>query len=385
MKPGYLTKYRDELDPLPDLHLLTAASPMAKEDEESNTWFALGRDEVRTVLSDASFSNLPAAGDSDPPRVPRPEPGNPLQWDGTEHGRLRRMLGRELSPRRVRAMTPLLREMVTEQLDVLEAAGQPADLMRYFAWPLAGRVCSLLFGLPRDDMAELARHAAIRTLRVGQKQTASAKAYGNWVHRMLAAKRREPGDDLLGRLVREHGDAITDEELMGLFSSILFSELEGMTHMTGAGVLALLRHPDQLALLRERPELMDHAVEELIRYASVIPFASPRNVVEDVRLGGRTIRAGDVVHCSLFAANRSQPPGEPPDGLDVTQDSTNHLAFGHGAHFCIGATLARAQLRTSLEGLLRHFPTLRLGVAPDAIRYRVHSPQHGIESLPIAW
>jgi cytochrome P450 len=313
------------------------------------------------------------------------EPGNPLHWNPPEHTRLRRMLTPDFTPRRVRAMTPLIEEYVDEQLDILERTGQPADLMRHFVWPVSGRVCCLLFGLPRDDMAELVRHIVIRTHRSGRKQTAAARAYTRYLRSLVERKRRDPGDDLLSRLIREHGEAVTNEELAGLFSSIAFSELESTSHMAGVGVVALLRHPDQFALLRERPELMDHAVEEVIRYVSVVSEVSPRTAVEDVPMGGQVIRAGEQVGCSLFAANRAQRPGETPEGLDVTRENVSHLGFGHGPHVCLGAALAKVQLRVSFAGLARSFPGLRLAVRPEELRFRVASPQYGLESLPVVW
>ncbi len=383
MKPYEIVKQRNVLDPLPELADLCAESPLLRHGDQG--WLAIGRDEVRAVLNDTDrFVTLPPAETLEKAKQ-MAEPGNPLHWNPPEHTRLRRMLTPEFTPRRVRAMTPLIEEYVDEQLDILERTGQPADLMRSFVWPICGRVCCLLFGLPRDDLAELVRHIAVRTLRTGRQQSAAARAYTRYLRSLVERKRAEPGDDLLSRLIGEHGDDVTDQELAGLFSSIAFSELEATSHMLGVGVLALLQHPDQLALLRERPDMMDHAVEELLRYVSVVPDISPRTAVEDVSLGGQVIKAGEQVHCSLFAANRGRQPGEAPDDLDVTRENVSHIAFGHGPHFCLGAALAKVQLRIAFAGLLRRFPGLRLAVPPEELRFRVASPQYGLESLPIAW
>jgi cytochrome P450 len=383
MNPHEIIQRRNGLDPVPELGPLCAESPVMRGDDGS--WFALGREEIRAVLGDTDrFVTLPPAENLEKAKQ-MAEPGNPLHWNPPEHTRLRRMLTPDFTPRRVRAMTPLIEEYVDEQLDILERTRQPADLMRHFVWPISGRVCCLLFGLPRDDMAELVRHIAIRTHRSGRKQTEAARAYTRYLRSLVERKRRDPGDDLLSRVIREHGEEVTNEELAGLFSSITFSELEATSHMAGVGVLALLRHPDQLALLRERPELMDHAVEELLRYVSVVPEISPRTAVVDVPLGGQVIKAGEQVRCSLFAANRGQGTGETPDDLDITRENVSSLAFGHGPHVCVGAALAKVQLRVSFAGLLRSFPGLRLAIPPEELRFRLASPQHGLESLPVAW
>jgi cytochrome P450 len=386
MNPLEIVNRRNELDPLPELGPLCAESPLLRVEEEGVVgWLALGRDEVRAVLGDTDrFITLPPADTLERARQ-LAEPGNLLHWNPPEHTRYRKMLAPEFTPRRVREMTPDIQKYVDEQLDILERSGPPADLMRSFVWPVCGRICALLLGLPRDDMAELIRHVAVRAHRSGRQQSAASRAYTRYVRSLVERRRAEPGDDLLSRLVLEHGDDVSDAELAGLFSSVAFSELEGTAHMTGVGMLALLRHPDQLALLRERPELMDHAVEELLRYVSVVASVSPRTAVADVPLGDQVIRAGERVGCWLFAANRAEQPGEGPDGLDVTRENAGHLAFGHGVHFCVGAALAKAQLGISFAGLLERFPDLRVAVPPEELRFRVESPQYGLEALPIAW
>jgi cytochrome P450 len=186
--------------------------------------------------------------------------------------------------------------------------------------------------------------------------------------------------------VREHGGNITDGELEGLAASLMAAGIENVASMLGLGVLALLEHPDQLTLLRDRPELIDRAVEELLRYVSIISTASPRTAVEDVPLAGRVVRAGERVVCSLFAANRIRTPGAPEDGLDITREPAPHMAFGHGIHHCLGAPLARMELRIAYLALLRRFPTLRLAVPPEDIHFRPPtSRNYAVETLPVTW
>lgn len=380
---------RDRLDPLPELTELSAVAPLSRAStgrQADPVWLVTGHDEVRAVLGDAQrFSTAPPAAGGRAPGRPA-QPGNLIQYDPPDHARLRQMLTPEFTVRRMRALLPAVESIVADCLDDLEKAGQPADFMRHVAWPLPGLVMCELFGVPRDDRAELARVLKVSrpAFRGRRLQTSAGASYLAYMGRLVARKRREPGDDLLGRIVREHGAGIGDEEMVGLASFVMGSGVENMTSMLGLGVLALLEHPDQLDLLRRRPALIDQAVEELIRYLSIIPTASVRTAREDVPLAGQVIKAGDRVACSLFAANRVPPPGAPPDRLDITREATTHVALGHGIHYCVGASLVRMELRAAFPEVLRRFPKLRTAVPPEQIRFRPHAP-YGVEALPLAW
>jgi cytochrome P450 len=198
-------------------------------------------------------------------------------------------------------------------------------------------------------------------------------------------QRRDPGEGLAGALIREHGDAVSDEELIGICESIANGSLENTSETIALGTLALLCHPEQMTLLRERPELMDRAVEELMRYTSVVAAVSPRTALVDVEIGGEVIKAGEVVSCSVFAANRCPYGDGAADGLDIAREPGSHLALGYGVHFCLGAALARLQLRVAFAGLLERFPGLRLGVGEEELRFRLLAPQFGVETLPVLW
>ncbi|MGW7518009.1 cytochrome P450 [Streptomyces sp. NPDC054796] len=379
-------KRRIGLDPLPELSRMSVETPLTEDPEPGfSDWIATGRDEVRAILGDSErFSTRPPTASAvDSQQLV--EPGNLLQYDPPEHGRLRKMLTPEFTVRRMRRMEPIIEKIVADQLDVMERAGRPADLMRHFAWPVPGLVACGLLGIPRDDLAELARILDVRATSRSKKKMVAIKAFDRYLVKIVEQKRADPGDDLLSMLIRDHGTDITDQELAGICSSFMAAALEGSTQMLGLGTLALLQHPDQLALLRERPELMDQAVEELLRYVAVVSSASPRTALEDVPLAGRVIKAGEVVACSLLAANRAETPGEPRDTLDITRENTTHMAFGHGIHFCVGASLARMQLRMAFAGLLERFPGLELAVPVEELRFRLFAPQYGVETLPVTW
>ncbi|MGI5378899.1 cytochrome P450 [Streptomyces sp. CA-251387] len=377
---------RDRLDPLPELTRLSARAPLTRtgltDDPSAGTgWLVTGHDEVRAVLGDTERFSTQLPGDSARPA----QVGNLVQYDPPEHTRLRQLLAPEFTVRRMRGLEPAVDRIVEDCLDSLEKAGRPADFMRHVAWSVPGLVMCELFGVPRDDRADLARLLKVGrpAFRGRRTQVTAGGAYLAYMARLVARKRRDPGDDLLGRVVREHGAEVSDEELVGLGAFVMGSGVENVAAMLGLGILALLEHPAQLELLRTRPELTDRAVEELIRYLSVIPTATPRTAREDVTLGDQVIKAGDRVACSLIAANRGTPEGT-ADGLDITRDAASHVALGHGIHYCIGASLVRMELRSAYPAVLRRFPALHLAVPPEEIQFRPQAP-YGVETLPVTW
>ncbi|KPI05697.1 cytochrome P450 [Actinobacteria bacterium OK074] len=345
-------------------------------------WIANGHDEVRAILSDDRFSTMPPADTAEASRR-LIQPGNLLQYDPPDHTRLRRMLTAEFTLRRVRTLEPLVEGIVRDRLDALEGAGQPVDLVPHYVWPTTSQIGCTLLGIPRDDQAELARH--LDTNRVDnpdrEQRDMAGTAYLGYLHKLMRQKRRNPGDDLLGRLIRRHGAGLTDPELTGTAATLLASFVPITGGTLGLGLVGLLENPDQTALLVERPELIDHAVEEVIRSVTIIPHASPRTAREDVTIGEHVIKSGEFVACSLLEANGARPPGVPQDSLDITRDNSSHMAFGHGLHYCLGASLARMELRVAIAELLRRFPKLRLAVDRDELRFTART----VETLPVAW
>lgn len=378
-------KRRDVLDPVPELRELGSRTPLFKDTVTGVfDWMAVGRDVVREILGDPErFSSQPPP-DSEGNAAPL-QPGSLLQSDPPDHTRLRRFVMPLFTVRRMQRLTPVVERIVAERLDVLERSGRPADLMRIFAKPVAGLTCAALLGLPRDDLPELSRLADHRASPHSPRRDSASRAYFAHILRLVQDRRRHPGDDVLGTLIRDHGHELDDEELSGLCEGIITGSLENSGEMIGLSTLALLRHPDQYALLRGRPELMDRAVEELLRYVSVVAAVSPRTAREDVTIAGHQIKAGEVVAVSVFAANRCPYAGAASDGLDITREPGSHLALGHGIHFCLGAGLARMQLRVALSGLLERFPGLGLGVEVADLRFRLLAPQYGVETLPVVW
>jgi cytochrome P450 len=385
---------RNRFDPVDELNQLRRQAPVTRMETVPGlahrpAWLVTGHDEVRAVLGDTSRFRTRPPADTEEDAQRLIQPGNLLHYDPPEHGRLRKLFTPEFTVKRMRRLEPRIEAIVAEFLDTMAEAGPPVDLMRQFAQPVPGMVICELLGVPRDDHATLARFGNL--LRDGtrprEQRMSAGTALLNYFSGQVARQRKHPDEELLGMLVREHGDDLTDDDLTGFATALMNAGLDNTSGMIGLGVLLLLEHPDQFALLREHPDLMASAVEELLRYISVIPTASPRTAVADTVLAGELIREGDRVKCSLMSANRDPAVCPDPDRLDITREPGPHVAFGHGIHHCLGAPLARMEMRMIYQALFQRFPGIRLAVPPDQVRFRVAAAKvvFSVEALPVAW
>ncbi len=352
-------------------------------------WLVTRYEDAREVLGDAvrfSSAGLPVIP------VPGTTPedqrsGNLLMTDPPEHTRLRRLLTGEFTVKRIRRLEPRIAEIVGEHLDAMEQAGPPADLVPDFALPVPSLVICELLGVPYEDRADFHRRAAqqldlTRPMEERGKVAAESRAYmGELVDRAFA----QPGEDMLGMLVREHGDDLTRTELVGIASLLLIAGHETTANMLAIGTLALLRHPDQAALVRDDPRATAPAVEELMRYLSVVHTGVPRVATTATEIAGQSIGAGDVLVVSLPSADRDRALVEDPDRLDVGRAASHHVAFGHGVHHCLGAPLARMEMATAFPALLRRFPTLAPAIPFEDVDFRSASVVYGLRSLPVTW
>ncbi|WP_411120412.1 cytochrome P450 family protein [Streptomyces sp. x-19] len=311
--------------------------------------------------------------------------GNLLNTDPPDHTRLRRLVNRAFTRRTVAAMRSRIEEVTDELLDALPR-GIEVDLLASFALPLPIIVICDLLGVPPEDRgvftdwsnALLSSADAAETAQAGQKMFAFLGA-------LLAEKRARPADDLLSGLVqvRDEEDRLSEEELISMALLLLVAGNESTVNLIGNSVLALLRHPDQLAALRADPALLPGAIEEFLRYDGPINTATFRSTAEPVTFSGVTIPAGELVVVSLLAANRDAGRFADPDRLDVTRPAGGHLGFGHGAHFCLGAPLARMEGEIALGRLLARFPDIKPALALDELTYRFSTIIHGLEKLPV--
>ncbi|WP_329083488.1 MULTISPECIES: cytochrome P450 [unclassified Streptosporangium] len=350
------------------------------------------QEDVRQVLADpARFSSalapVPGAGEVDADELATMRAGQLIGFDPPEHTRLRRMLTPEFTVRRMRRLEPRITEIVQAALDDLERAGKPADLVEHFALPVPSLVICELLGVPYADRAEF-QDRSVRLLDVSlpvEQLNAAQREDRAYLAGLVARAQADPGEDMLGMLVREHGDDLSTDELVGIAGLLLLAGHETTSSMLGLGTLALLRHPDQLAMVREDPALVEPVVEELLRWLSIVQLLPPRMTTTDVEIAGQAIPAGSLVICSLPAANRDPAFIDDPETLDITRGAAGHAAFGHGVHHCLGAPLARMEMRIAFPALLRRFPGLALADPDEQADFRAFSIVYGLNSLPVTW
>ncbi|GAA2845800.1 cytochrome P450 [Streptosporangium fragile] len=354
-------------------------------------WLVTGYSAVRSVLADPRFSarrellNVP---------VPFPmmremrrpaDPGMFIRMDPPDHTRYRRLLTAQFTVRRMKQLEPRVQEIAEERLTAMEKAGPPQDLVREFALPIPSLVICELLGVSYADRAEFqgATAVLVNLESAPEDIQAAIVRVGAFFADLIARKRAEPADDLLSGLV-ESGE-LTDEELSNIGFLLLAAGHETTANMLGLGTFALLRHPEQLAALRADPSLIDNAVEELLRYLSIIHIGPVRAALADVELEGQLIRAGEVVTVSVPAANRDPSRFADPERLDITRPATGHVTFGHGVHQCLGQQLARVEMRIAFPMLFDRFPGLRLAVPAEEVRTRDTMSVYGVRALPVSW
>ena len=352
-------------------------------------------EDIKDVLSDHErFSNARPPGFVVPgaPAVAEEEQasaraGNLLGLDPPEHQRLRRMLTPEFTIRRMKRLGRRIVEIVDAQLDAMEKPGPPTDLVASFALPIPSLVICELLGVPYDDRDDFQRRSA-RQLDLSipiAERLELVRRGREYMGSLVERARRQPGDDILGMLVREHGTELTDNELIGVAGLLLLAGHETTSNMLGLGTLALLRHPDQLVSVRDDPDAIGPAVEELLRWLSIVHSAIPRITTTDVEIAGVPIPAGQLVFVSLPSGNRDPDFIESPEVLDIGRGAPGHLAFGHGVHHCLGAPLARMEMRIAFPALLRRFPTLALAEDFSDVAFRSFHFIYGLKSLEVTW
>jgi cytochrome P450 len=343
-------------------------------------WLVTDYAAARFVLSDQRFSSRMDLARS-PIRVTTPQqvPGGFLFMDPPEHTRYRRLLTAQFTLRRMRELEPRVTE-IAEQL--LDAMTSPADLVHGFALPLPSLVICELLGVPysQHERFERASHTMVDpALSEQERDVAGAELFG-LIAEVVAEKRRSPGDDLLSGLLE-----LPDEEIMGIGVMLLFAGHETTANMLGLGTFALLRHPDQLARLRADPSLIDGAVEELLRHLSIVQYEVNRGALDDVEVAGQLVAKGESLLVSIPMANRDPDRFPDPAALDITRNTSGHMAFGHGVHQCLGQQLARIELRIGFSALLNRCPELALAVPPEKVPLKAGRGIYGVDALPVTW
>lgn len=386
-KRALLPLRRNGLDPVKQLGDIRRQRPVSKLPLPLgiDAWLITGYAEAKSVLQNASafsndFANLGSIG-MDAER----DPGGLGMADPPDHTRLRKMLTPEFTMRRLSRLVPRIEEIVGAQLDKMDASVGPVDLVQEFAYPIPSLVICELLGVPYEDRADFQRLSTARFDFIGGASS-SIGAISESVDYLLTIVRKlrvTPTDGLLGMLIKEHGDNIDDRELAGIADGLLTGGLETTVSMLALGTLVLLKNPEFFDRIRANPESVNDFVEELLRYLTVVQVAFPRFAREDIDIAGARIHQGDIVLVSLSGANRDAKLGDDMERFDPSRPPSQHLAFGHGIHRCIGAELGRMELRAAYVALARRFPNMRLAVGQDELTFRKLSIVYGVDSLPV--
>ena len=310
--------------------------------------------------------------------------------DGDKHTRLKNLVGKAFSPQRMAAMRPRIRAAVDARIDQL-AATRRMDIIHDYAYPLPANVISAMIGVPEEDWPQLREwvdgivlsRGLVRTAAMMAEGDRSANAFEAYLRKLIARRRADPSQDLLSALLAaEEGGANLNEDQIVSMTETLFAAGHATTRsLIGLGMLALLRNPDELAQLCANPSLIEHAVEEMLRYDAPTQAPSPQVATEDVTIGSKTVRKGQMVSVLIGAANRDPARFPDPDRFDLTRRDHDHLSFSMGPHYCLGASLARAEAQIAILALVERLPNLKLVDAP--LRYQKLGRFRGLESLPV--
>ncbi|GHJ37736.1 cytochrome P450 [Streptomyces sp. TS71-3] len=396
--PQGLPMVRDAgpFDPPRQISLLRDArpvSPLVFPDGHEG-WLVTGYEEVRRLMADTRFSSRQDIGilhvpyemsGMPAPTEPSPQvPGLFISMDPPDHTRLRRMLTGAFTVKRMKMLEEQIIGIAERQLDDLARLTPPVDLVKEFALPVPSLVICEMLGVPYADRESFQANSAQFLVKdqTLEEKIGAYTALTTYLSELVTRKRAEPGEDILSDLARH--DDVTIDELTGVAFLLLLAGHETTANMLSLGTFALLEHPEQMAALRADPDLLTGAVEELMRYLSVVDIIY-RYATEDIELGGETITEGSTVVVSMLAANHDPRRFDDPDALDVRRNARGHLTFGHGVHQCLGQQLARIEMRAGFAGLLRRFPSLQLAVPAGEVKLRTDMNIYGVHALPVTW
>ncbi len=308
-----------------------------------------------------------------------------LNMDPPDHTRLRALVHKAFTPRAVDNLKPRIAQIATDLLDALPEHGE-IDLLAAYGFPLPITVIAEMLGVPARDRDKFREWT--RVLLFGMNEEAAISAvmeFMMYIHALIDARQADPQDDILTGLVQaeEGGDKLNRQELMSMIFLLLVAGHETTVNLIGNGTLALLQHPDQMALLRANPRYIESAIEEMLRYNGPVETPTLRWALEDVYFDGHHIRKGDLIMPSLLAANRDPAMFPNPDVFDIRRTPNRHIAFGAGIHYCLGAPLARLEGQIAINLLLERLPQLKLSVAVEQLEWNDNLLLHGMKALPV--
>jgi cytochrome P450 PksS len=387
-------------NPYPIYARLRQQDPIALIEQQTlgQAWFITRYDDVMAVLKDPRFSSDMRKRATQKtwrnriwmPNIFRALQDSMVMADDPDHRRLRDLVHKAFTPVMIERMAGRVQEISDELLD--RAARKPVvDLVADFALPLPLTVISEMLGVPEKDRLKFHKwtSSALNVTSGGLWHilllVPDALQMFRFIKSLIKLRRANPQDDLITGLVQaeNNNDRFSEDETLAMIFLLLFAGHETTVNLIGSGTLALLEHPDQFQKLHDHPELIDSAIEELLRYANPVTLVAPRLALADVEVGGQRIPAGSVVQLGLASANRDETAFDNADGLDITRNPNRHVAFGMGIHYCLGAPLARLEGRIAINTLVQRFPKMALAVPIEQLQWRSSVGVRGLQALPL--
>lgn len=354
-------------------------------------WLVTQYHDIKLVMADPRFRRTTPA-DTDTPRATQSYPASRdsfLTATGPEHLRLRKLVSKAFSVRRIEALRPRAQDTLDDRLDEMIAAGSPADLAQALAWRLPITMICELLGADVADQDRFGAWAVQVQGSHGVNQMEQARGeLGAYLAELVAQRRSKPTEDLLSALVaaRDEGDKLSEQELISIGMVLLVGGFESTANQICNSAYALLSRPELWEQLVATPKLVPSAMEELLRFLPLIRLTTfPVIATEDVELSGVLVRAGDAVVTAPYSGNRDPAVFARPEQIDLSRIDNPHLTFSHGAHHCLGASLARMELQVVIGTLVRRLPSLRLAVSADAVVWRSDRLLRSVQELPVTW
>ncbi|WP_406691858.1 cytochrome P450 [Saccharopolyspora sp. ID03-671] len=387
------------LDPPPEYQALQEESPIHWVTFPNGTegWLVTRFDEGSQVFSDPRMSARRPRHDNPPGEEPEGagagEGGLPplfVMMDEPDHGAYRKLLAGKFTPKAVQnRLQPYIDRIVDEHLNAIAATDGPVDLVQALCLPIPCLVICELLGVPYEDRDGF--HGATEQMmdmsNPREQRDAGAKWLMDYINKLVEQKRNNPDSPgLLAELIRiadEGGTILTNSDLTGIGALLLFAGHDTTAAMMGLSIMTLLTHPEQWQQLHDDPAKIGPAIEELLRYLTIVQFGLGRVAKEDLEIGGAQIREGDLVVVAMPAANRDPRAFDNPDIANFDRKMSRHLAFGYGVHQCLGQNVARAELKTVLPRLIERFPDLKLAVPPSEVPMDTHGTNYGVRKLPV--
>jgi cytochrome P450 len=392
--PAFPFPGKDPLEPPAEYAGLRAGEPVARVTLPSGdpAWLVSRYEDVRRILSDPRFSREAITAPGAPRLLPIARGSKSVfVMDPPEHTRLRGLISKAFSPRRVESLRPRIQEITDRLLDGMAAAGPPADLVSGLAQPLPITLICEMLGVPYADVPQFRDWTDLMlSYGAGSRESVivARDRLNGYLTGLIEAKGREPGEDLLSALIqaRDEQDRLSQEELLAFGYTLLGAGYHATTAEIVHSVLLLMRDPAALRALRDDPAALPAAAEEFLRVSQAGGgLGALRIAVQDVEIAGTTVRAGEAVLPLINSANRDASVFADPDRLDLTRNPNPHVAFGHGIHHCIGASLGRTELEVALGSLLRRFGDLALAVPESELVWNQDVAFRRPRELPVTW